>query len=113
MKESTVDRQRAIIAHGQSPEIAQPGEGALDDPAPLVAPQGAAILHSRFTPAFPMRNDGFNPTATQLLAQPVAVVATIHNHPLGFLSRPSSAMTPPHADRRERHNRQSYKANDT
>jgi len=102
MKEPTIDRQRAIIAHGQSAEVAQPGEGALDDPAPLVATQGAAILHRRFAPAFPMRNDGFNPTATQLFAQPVAVVAAIHDHTLGFLSRPSSAMTPPHADRRER-----------
>src|SRR5437773_3803514 len=102
MKESAVDRQRAIIAHDQSPEVAQPSEGAFDDPAPFVAAQRSAILRRRFAPAFAMRDDRFNAAATQLLAQPIAIVTTIQDHPLRFLSRPSATVAPPHTDRRER-----------
>ena len=101
MKEPTIDRQRAIIAHNQSAEVAQPSEGALDDPAPFVAPQGSTILHRWLPPAFAMRDDRFNPTATQGFAQPVAVVAAIHDHTHGFLPWSSGTMTAPHADRRE------------
>ena len=102
MKEPAINRQRAIITHGQSPEVAQPSKGALDDPAPLVTPQGSAILHRRFAATFAMRDDWFNPAPTQLLAQPVAVVAPIQDHPLRLLARSSGAMPPPHTDGRER-----------
>ncbi|GEM_PF-4042331 len=44
MKEPPVDGERAVVAHDQAPEIAQPANGALDDPAPLVPPQCAVGL---------------------------------------------------------------------
>lgn len=39
MKERTMDRQRPIVARCQATEIAQPGDVAFDDSAPLVALQ--------------------------------------------------------------------------
>ncbi len=98
MKETTIDCQRAIVAHGQSPVVAQPSERALDYPSPLVAPQGAPILQGRLAPTLPVRDDRFDTPATQFFAQSITVVATIHDHPLRFLSRAPRTMSPPHAD---------------
>ena len=102
MKESAIDGQRAVVAHGKAPVVAEPGEGALDNPAPFIAPQSSAILRRRSAPTFPVRDDRFDPAAAQLFAQFVAIVTTIHDHALGFLSRPSRTMPLSHADRGER-----------
>ena len=102
MKKATIDRQRTIVAYSQSAEVAQPGDGAFDNPSPLVAPQGATILRRWLAPTFAVRDDQFDTAATQLSAQPIAIVAAIHDHALGFLSRSPRPMLPPYADRRER-----------
>src|SRR5208283_1861008 len=86
MKEATIDRQRAVVTHRQAPKVAQPGDGALNDPAPFVTPQRSAILRGRFAPTRTMRSDGFDTTSTQFFSQPIAIIATIHDHALGFLS---------------------------
>src|ERR1700676_1293026 len=39
MKESAIDRERAVVAHDQAPEVTEPGVGAFDNPSPPVAPQ--------------------------------------------------------------------------
>ena len=69
MKEPTIDRQRTVVTHGQASVIAQPRIGALHDPAPLVSPQGSAVLRWRLAPSFTMRNDQFDAAPSQLLAQ--------------------------------------------
>jgi len=38
MKKCAVNRERAVVTHNQVAEAAEPGEGALDFPAPSVAP---------------------------------------------------------------------------
>jgi hypothetical protein len=38
MKKCGVNRERAVVTHNQVAEVAEPGEGALDFPAPSVAP---------------------------------------------------------------------------
>jgi len=48
MKEGTVDRERAVVAHDQAPEVTEPGVGAFDNPASAVAPQRSAVLGRRF-----------------------------------------------------------------
>jgi len=101
MKEPTIDGQRAIVAHSQPPEVAQPGDRALDDPAPFVTPQGSTVLRRRFAPTLAMRDDRFDAPSTQLFAQSIAVVAAIHDHALGFLSRSPRLVSPPYADRHE------------
>ena len=44
MEKRAIDRNQAIPAHDQSPEITEPGEGALDFPPPAISPQLSAIL---------------------------------------------------------------------
>ena len=102
MKESAVDYERAVVAHGQAPVVAQPSDGSLHNPSPLVAPQRSAILRGRLAPTLPMRDDRFDPAATQLFAQPIAIVTTIHDHALGFLSWSPGTVSPSYADGRER-----------
>src|SRR3974390_894401 len=102
MKETAIDRERTVVTHSQPPEVAQPSERALDDPAPFVTPQGSTVLHRRVAATFTMRGDRVDAPSTQLSAQSIAVVAAIHDHALRFLSRPPGLVSPPYADRRER-----------
>ncbi len=102
MKEPTIDRQRTIVAHGQAPVVAQPSKDALHDLAPLVSPQGSAVLRGRLAPPFTMRNDQLDTAPSELLPQRITVVAAVGDHPLRLLSRPAGMMPSPHPDRRER-----------
>src|SRR5215831_971480 len=102
MKEPTIDRQRTVVAHGQTSVVAQPRKGALNDPASLVSPQGSAVLRGRLASPFTMRNDQLDAAPSELLAQRIAVVAAVGDHPLRLLSRPAGMMPSPHSDRRER-----------
>ena len=85
MKERAIDRQRPIVAYRRSPEVAQPGDGAFDDPAPLVAPQRPAILRRRLATIFPMRSNQLDAAPSQLFPQRVAIVTTIPDDPRTFL----------------------------
>ena len=102
MKKSFVDDNRAIVANDQAAIIAEPSEGAFYLPAPPVAAQRSAILGGRLAAIPAMRNDQFNASRGQLRAQRIAVKGTIGNYPPHFLTGPSAAMLPGHADRRER-----------
>ncbi len=44
MKEGAIDRERAVVAHHQAPEVSEPGIGAFDDPSPPISSQRSAIL---------------------------------------------------------------------
>src|SRR5437899_1258970 len=77
MKECAVNRERAVIANHQMPEVAEPREGALDFPAPAVAPQRSSVLGHRFASIPAMRGDQFDPALSQPLSQRVTVVTTI------------------------------------
>ncbi len=84
MNESLVDGERAVIAHDQSAEVAQPSDAAFDDPSALVAPQHATILRRRPAPVGAVRCDQGDPAASQPLAERIAVISLIGNHPRGF-----------------------------
>lgn len=47
MKQPGRRREQAFVPDHEAPEVAEPGEGALHDPAAFVAPQLAPILMSR------------------------------------------------------------------
>src|SRR5260370_136805 len=102
MKERPVNREGAVVAHDQASEVAQPRVGALDDPAPFVAPQCPAILRCRPNAIFLVRADQFDPALPQPLAQRIAVVRFVGDYPHRLLPWPARAMTPPYPDGRER-----------
>src|SRR5260370_3057262 len=95
MKERPVNREGAVVAHDQASEVAQPRVGALDDPAPFVAPQCPAILRCRPNAIFLVRAD------PQPLAQRIAVVRFVGDYPHRLLPWPPRELTPPYPDRRE------------
>src|SRR5438105_4922130 len=102
MKERPVDLERAVIAHNQAPVIPQPANGALHEPAAAIAPQGAAILRRRTNAILFVRADQFAAALPQPLAQRVAVISLVGNHPHRLLPRSARMVTPPYADGRER-----------
>src|SRR5712692_3796589 len=102
MKERAIYRERAVVAHHQAAEVSEPGVGAFDDPATPVPPQRSAILRRRFLAVGAMRRDQFDSAPCQPLAQRIAIVGFVGDHPHRFLPRTPCTMTPTYADRRER-----------
>jgi len=102
MNKRLVGGERAVIAHNQSPEVPEPGDAALDNPALLVASHHAPVLGRRPAPIRAVRCDQGDAAATQPFAQRVTVVALVGNHPRRLLSRAPAAVPPPDSDRGER-----------
>lgn len=61
MKERSIHGDVVLPAHHQATEIPQPGEGPFDFPAPLVAPQLAAILQRGLDPVLSVRANQLMP----------------------------------------------------
>jgi len=102
MKESMIDREGAIIAHHQPPEVSQPGDSALDDPAPSVPPQGASVLRGWPYPIPLVRADQLDAALPQALSQRIAVVGFVGNNAHRLLPRSACTVAPPYADGRQR-----------
>src|ERR1700675_2755215 len=102
MKESAIDRERAVVAHDQSPEVTEPGVGSFDNPSPPVAPQRSTVLCRRFFSIAAMRHDQFDTPLPQAFAQRIAVIGFVGDHPERFLPRSAPVMTPCYPDRCER-----------
>jgi hypothetical protein len=102
MKKSFIDCDRAVIANDQSTEVAEPGEGAFHLPAVSIAAQRSAILRARLASIPAMWGDQFDASRRQSLAQRIAVIGAIRNHPLRFLACSPAATSPGHVDRGER-----------
>jgi hypothetical protein len=102
MKESLVNRKRAVVAHHQSAEVADPGEGAFHDPASFIAAQRPAVLRRRFASILPMRDDQLDAAGRQLLAQGVAIVTPVGDQATRFLPGTTGTMPTPYPDRLER-----------
>jgi hypothetical protein len=102
MKEAAIDCQRAVVAHNQTPIVPEPTDGALDDPAPLIPPEGSPILGRRPLPVPVMGRDQLDSSFRQSLAQRVAVIAAVGDHALRFLPGAARMMTSSYADRFER-----------
>ena len=102
MKERMINCKRAVVAHHQSAEVAEPGEGALHDPASAVASQCPTVLRRRFAPILPMRDDQFDAALRQLRAQWIAIVAPIDDQANRLLPGTTGAMPTPYPDGRQR-----------
>ena len=102
MKERLIDGQRAVVAYDQSPVVAQPADGTFNDPAPLIPPQGSAVLGGRPGSVLAVRSDQFDAPPGQSLAQRIAVVTAIGNHALRLLAGTARTVPSPYPDRLER-----------
>jgi len=102
MKECAVNRERAVVANHQVTEVAEPGEGTLDFPAPSVTSQRSSVLGHGFASIPTMRRDQLDPARRQPRSQRVTVVTTISNQAQRLLPRPPRVGSAAYADRRER-----------
>ena len=73
----------------QTSELAEPSIGSLNDPAAFVAAQFATVMISPFLVVAPVWGDQFNAAPLPSFAQRIGVIATIGDHPLWLLPRPS------------------------
>jgi hypothetical protein len=79
MKETLINGKRAVIAHHQSSEVAEPSEGPFYDPPSLVAAQRPAVLRRRFAPVLAVQGDQFDAPRRQSPAQRIAIVTAVGN----------------------------------
>src|SRR3989304_3957054 len=82
MEEPRVSSDQPLIANHEPSEVADPGKGALHDPAPLVAAQLAAVLMRGLLVVRPGRDDRFNTAADQGSPQGITIKALVRNQPL-------------------------------
>ncbi len=102
MKERPINGQRAVVAHHQSAEVAEPSESPFYGPSPFVAPQRPAVLRGGLATILAMRDDQLDAAPGQLLPQRVTVVAAVGDEAFRFLPRTAGPMPPSYADRAER-----------
>jgi len=102
MKKGLVNRQRAVVTHNQSAEVAEPREGAFHGPASSIAAQRPTVLGRRFAPILPVRDDQLDAARRQLLAQRVTIVAPVGAEAERLLPRTTGPVPPPYPDRGER-----------
>src|SRR3984893_8945585 len=102
MKERPINSERAVMAHHQTTVIAQPANGAFDDPAASIASQRAAILCRQTNAILLVRADQFDSALPQPLAQRSAVIGFVGNDPHRLLPRSARTMASAYADRGER-----------
>src|ERR1700730_7851432 len=102
MKKCFIHSEQALVADNQSSKVAEPSQRALDLPPSPVSAQSSTILCARLVSIPSMRCNQLDIPLTQPLAQRIAVIGAVTNDTLRFLTRPPAAMSPAHADRRER-----------
>jgi hypothetical protein len=89
MEKCPVNRNQAIPANNQTPEVTQPSKGSLDFPPPAIAPQFSTILQLGLFPITPMRADQLNLLDLQPLSQRITVVGLVSDQPPHTLARPA------------------------
>ena len=102
MKEASIGGDQSLIAHHQTAELAEPGDGPFHEPPPAIPPQLPAILMGGSLVVAAGRDNGLNPPAGQASPQGIAVVPPIRNQAGGPLPGPSRFARPPDGDRAER-----------
>src|SRR5579875_1585315 len=102
MKETLVNGQRAVIAHHESAEVAEPGESAFHDPPSLGAAQRPTILRRRLAPVPAVRGDQFDATGRQLPAPRIAIVTAVGDQATKLLRGTASPVLASYPDRLER-----------
>jgi hypothetical protein len=99
MKERLVNSCGAIPTYHQSAEVAEPGDGALDDPTMAVPAQSATVLSRGPHPIPLVRCNQFDAPTVQSFAQRIAVIGLVANHPLRLLAGPATRRDPDRGER--------------
>lgn len=89
MKKAPIYSQYAVITHGQASEKSQPRIGALDFPAPFVAPQFASIRIRLRLLVLPIVSNQLNASSFQPAPQRIAIISLVGYDALRALSRPT------------------------
>jgi len=79
MEKSFVNNERTFVTNGQSPPVAQPGEGAFDFPPMTVAAQCTTVLSVWFDSIVTMGTNHLNTASLESVTQRIAVVTTVYN----------------------------------
>jgi hypothetical protein len=90
MKKAAIDSQNAVITHHQAPEKSQPRVGALDFPAPFVAPQLASVRIRLLLSVLPIRGNQLHAPSFQSAPQRIAVISRVGYDALRTLPRPAA-----------------------
>lgn len=102
MKEPAIGVHQAIIPNGQSPEVTQPTNRPLYDPAASVPAQSASILVGDSLVVYPSQNNRLNPTPDKQGPGGIAVIGPVNNQSVRSLPRASWLMRPRYRNRVER-----------
>ncbi len=102
MKECLVNGQGPVVAHHESAEIAEPGDGAFHRPALSIATQPPAVLRRRLAAILLMRRDQLAAALRPLRTQRVAIVDAVGDQMQGPLPQTPGAMSSPYPDRGQR-----------
>jgi len=81
MEESSIDRNQAIPANDQTPEMTQPRKGPFNLPAPAIAPQFPTVLELGLDPIATMRTNQINPLRFQSPTKRIAIIRLINDQP--------------------------------
>jgi hypothetical protein len=106
MEKASIDAQQAVIPHHQSAIVAEPGVGAFDFPAPLVAPELASVIEGFFVFVPAVGSNQLDPALFHSPAQRITVIALIGNDALRLGAWPSASTR--HFHPRQRSFGQSY-----
>ena len=85
LNEAEVVEGRALIAHHEPTEIAEPGEKSLDFPAAFVATKWSAILGLGLLSVAAVRSDHLDTKLGERCIEGVGVVGAVADEPLGQL----------------------------
>jgi hypothetical protein len=91
MEKRAIDRNQAVPANYQSPEITEPGKGALDFPPPAISPQLSAILQPGLGAIAAMGTNQVNLKRLQSLPKRITVVSLVSDQPLHAFSGSSAS----------------------
>src|SRR4051794_29699938 len=91
-----------LVAGHQPPEVLQPRVRALDNPAPLVAPELPPVLMRRLPVVPALRDDRLDVALHQKRPRRVGVVAAVGDEPLRLVRAAPPAAPPLHFDAVER-----------
>ena len=102
MKRGIVNRERVVVAHHQTAEVAEPSVGAFRGPPSPKATQDPTVAGGRLPSVLTIQGAERDVALVQLPVQHIVFVAAIDDYPVGSCPGTPGLMPPPYADRLQR-----------